>query len=206
MRLDGTLTSWNDDRGFGFIEPAQGGQEIFVHIKAFPGGSGRPQLGQALTFEVELGPNGKKRAHSVQYPVRARARRQQRAESPAPWTAPRILVIPAFIGVGYGVSQTWGVQPVVLLGYVVASVVAFFAYAFDKAAAVRGSWRTPENTLHILGVAGGWPGALLAQQLLRHKSSKPSFVAAFWFTVALNVGAFVAWHAGLLPRAWASAA
>jgi uncharacterized membrane protein YsdA (DUF1294 family)/cold shock CspA family protein len=205
MRLDGALKSWNDDRGFGFIEPAQGGQEIFVHIKAFPGGSGRPQVGQALTFEVELGPNGKKRAHSVQYPVRARAPRRQRAESPAPWTAPRALAIPAFVGVCYYVSQTWGVKPVVLLGYVITSVVAFFAYAFDKAAAARDSWRTQESTLHLLGLAGGWPGALLAQQLLRHKSSKPSFVAVFWFTVALNVGAFVAWHAGLLPRAWASA-
>lgn len=201
MRFDGTLKSWNDERGFGFIEPAQGGQEIFVHIKAFPGGSGRPQVGQALTFEVELSRDGKKRARSVQYPVRARVARQQRTEFPAPWTATRALAIPAFVGLCVYVSQTWGVKPVVLVGYAAASIVAFFAYAFDKAAAVRGSWRTPESTLHLLGVAGGWPGALLAQQLLRHKSSKPSFVAMFWFTAALNVGVFVAWHAGLLPSA-----
>jgi uncharacterized membrane protein YsdA (DUF1294 family)/cold shock CspA family protein len=199
MRLQGTLKSWNDDRGFGFIEPAQGGQEIFVHVKAFPGGSGRPQVGQALTFEVELGPNGKKRAHSVQYPVRPRGARRQRAESPAPWTAPRVLAIPAFIGLCAYVAHTWGMRPAIPAVYVVASIVAFFAYAFDKAAAVRGTWRTAENTLHLLGLAGGWPGALLAQQLLRHKSSKPGFVAVFWFTVVLNVGAFVAWHAGLLP-------
>ena len=37
MRLDGTIKSWNDERGFGFIEPTQGGPEIFVHIKAFSG-------------------------------------------------------------------------------------------------------------------------------------------------------------------------
>ncbi len=206
MRFDGVLKSWNDDRGFGFIEPAQGGREIFVHIKAFPGGSGRPQVGQALTFKVEIGPNGKQRAHSVQYPVRGRAPRQQRTESPAPWTAPRVLAIPAFFGVCYYVSQTWGAKPIILLAYVVASVLAFFAYAFDKAAAVRGSWRTQETTLHLLGLAGGWPGALLAQQLLRHKSSKPSFVAVFWCTVVINVGAFVAWHSGVLPRVWAGAA
>ena len=36
MQFTGTLQSWNDDRGFGFIEATQGGQEIFVHIKAFP--------------------------------------------------------------------------------------------------------------------------------------------------------------------------
>lgn len=201
MRLDGNLKSWNDERGFGFIEPAQGGQEIFVHIKAFPGGSSRPQVGQALTFEVELGSNGKKRAHSVQYPMRGRPSRQKRAESPAQWTMPRILAIPAFVGVCYYVSQTWGVKPVIFLGYFIASVVTLFAYAFDKSAAVRGNWRTQESTLHLLGLAGGWPGALLAQQLLRHKSSKPSFVTVFWFTVVLNVGAFVVWHAGLLPQA-----
>ncbi|RZI78674.1 MAG: cold shock domain-containing protein, partial [Rubrivivax sp.] len=49
MRFDGIIKSWNDDRGFGFIEPAQGGQEIFVHIKAFKGLRGRPQPGQRLT-------------------------------------------------------------------------------------------------------------------------------------------------------------
>jgi cold shock CspA family protein len=72
MRFEGTLKTWHDDRGFGFIEPTQGGQEIFVHIKAFPAGTGRPQVGQVLSFEVALGPNGK-RAQAVQYPVRARS-------------------------------------------------------------------------------------------------------------------------------------
>jgi len=35
MRIEGVIKSWNDERGFGFIEPTQGGQEIFVHVKAF---------------------------------------------------------------------------------------------------------------------------------------------------------------------------
>lgn len=58
MRRSGTLKSWNDERGFGFIEPAQGGKDIFVHIKAFPPGTGRPIIGQVLTFEIERGPKG----------------------------------------------------------------------------------------------------------------------------------------------------
>jgi uncharacterized membrane protein YsdA (DUF1294 family) len=74
----------------------------------------------------------------------------------------------------------------------------FFAYAFDKAAARAGRWRTAEATLLLLGLVGGWPGALLAQQLLRHKSSKAPFRAAFWVTVALNAGVFVA----LSARVW----
>jgi uncharacterized membrane protein YsdA (DUF1294 family) len=54
--------------------------------------------------------------------------------------------------------------------------------------------------MHLLGLAGGWPGALLAQQLLRHKCSKGSFVAVFWITVEANVTVLIAWHSGLLTR------
>lgn len=199
MRIDGKLKSWNDERGFGFIDPVHGGQEIFVHIKAFPSGTGRPSVGQALTFEVELGPNGKKRAHSVQYPVRGRARQPRRAEAPANWTLPRLLAIPAFIAIYYYVATHWPVKPVVIAIYVVVSLVAFLAYALDKSAAIQKRWRTPEGTLLFIGLACGWPGALLAQQLLRHKTSKPSFVAAFWLTVLLNVAGFIGLHAVRLP-------
>jgi uncharacterized membrane protein YsdA (DUF1294 family)/cold shock CspA family protein len=201
MQFTGTLKSWNDDRGFGFIEAAQGGQEIFVHIKAFPAGTGRPSLGQQLIFAVETTDNGKKRARSVQYPARSRAHKSQRAESPAPWTLPRLLVIPAFAAIYGYVAWRWGFRPPVLLAYLGLSLVAFMAYAFDKSSAIAGRWRTREETLHLFAVAGGWPGALLAQQVLRHKMSKPGFVGVFWITVALNVAAFVGWHAGLMPLA-----
>jgi uncharacterized membrane protein YsdA (DUF1294 family)/cold shock CspA family protein len=203
MRLDGNLKTWNDDRGYGFIQPAQGGQEIFVHIKAFPGGSGRPVVGQALTFEVEVGPNGKKRARSVQYPVRSRITRpvaSPRPEAPAPWSLPRLLIVPLFAGIWLYVATRWPVNPLSFALYGGISVLAFLAYGFDKAAARRRRWRTSESTLHLLGLAGGWPGALLAQQLLRHKSSKPSFIAVFWLTVTANIAAFVAWHAALQGR------
>ena len=100
----------------------------------------------------------------------------------------------------------WGFSPPVLLAYIGFSLAAFLAYAFDKSAAVAGRWRTAESTLLLLSAAGGWPGALLAQQLLRHKTSKPSFVRAFWFTVLLNAGTFVAWHAVLRPLTRAAGA
>jgi uncharacterized membrane protein YsdA (DUF1294 family) len=64
-------------------------------------------------------------------------------------------------------------------------------YAVDKSAAKRGDWRTQESTLHFLSIAGGWPGAIVAQQKLRHKSKKQSFRVVFWVTVLLNCGAFV---------------
>jgi uncharacterized membrane protein YsdA (DUF1294 family) len=73
--------------------------------------------------------------------------------------------------------------------------VTLVAYALDKSAAVAGRWRVSEQSLLLLGLAGGWPGGLVAQQLLRHKSNKTSFRHAFWGTVVVNVTAFVAFHA-----------
>ena len=63
----------------------------------------------------------------------------------------------------------------------------------DKYAAQQGQWRTPENTLHLFSLLGGRPGAWFAQQLLRHKSSKPSFRAVYRVTVVLRCLALTAW-------------
>lgn len=67
------------------------------------------------------------------------------------------------------------------------SLVTFIVYAMDKAAARAGRWRTSEATLHLLALACGWPGALVAQQQLRHKSAKRQFRVVFWATVWLNL-------------------
>jgi uncharacterized membrane protein YsdA (DUF1294 family) len=80
--------------------------------------------------------------------------------------------------------------------YAIASAACFIAYALDKSAARQGRRRTPERTLLLLGLAGGWPGGLAAQQLLRHKSSKTSFLIKFWLTVALNLAALISLQAG----------
>ena len=76
----------------------------------------------------------------------------------------------------------------VLLFYLMASIVCFAVYARDKSAARRGQRRTPERTLLLLGLAGGWPGAVLAQQWLRHKTRKQPFQNLFWLSVAAHVG------------------
>ncbi|HEU4374512.1 MAG TPA: DUF1294 domain-containing protein [Telluria sp.] len=95
---------------------------------------------------------------------------------------------------------TWGTPNMVGVVYLLASVACFIVYAIDKAAARAGRWRTSENTLLFMGLACGWPGAALAQQWMRHKSSKPSFRARFWVTVGVNVAAFayLAWPGSFL--------
>ncbi|WP_431480946.1 DUF1294 domain-containing protein [Pseudomonas thivervalensis] len=79
-----------------------------------------------------------------------------------------------------------GVSWVPMAAYGVVSVVAFLLYWSDKRKARLDAWRTPENVLHALELAGGWPGALLAQQLFRHKTRKVSFQVVFWFIVLLH--------------------
>ena len=202
MRFDGSIKTWNDDRGFGFIEPVQGGQEIFVHVKAFRRRAGRPQVGQFVSFEVEIGPQGKKRAGNVEPILPARDR--LRHESPAQWGPATLFAIPAFLVLFVVVAVAWRPPLLVVAIYLGASVVTFAAYAIDKSAAARGTWRTPESTLHSLALVGGWPGALLAQKLLRHKSSKAKFRAVFWGTVAINVAAFVLLSSPLGRPLWAA--
>lgn len=67
------------------------------------------------------------------------------------------------------------------------SGLAFLMYAIDKSKAKRNAWRIPENTLHTLSLLGGWPGAAIGQQLLRHKTQKRSFRIIYWLTVVVNL-------------------
>lgn len=204
MRDDGVIRSWNDERGFGFIEPTLGGQEIFVHIKAFPRGATRPTVGQRVSFEVELGARGKKRARKVEAIRSTRASATARNNSPAQWGTATLFAIPAFLILYVASDFLWRPPTWFALVYVVVSVVTFLAYALDKSSARRGAWRTPESTLHILAVAGGWPGALLAQQFLRHKSVKAEFRSVFWVTVAVNIAAFVVLSSPVGSLLWAA--
>ena len=70
MRIEGSLTKWNDDRGFGFITPTQGGPEMFAHISAFPRDGQRPRLGERVTFEIGTGKDGKQQAKNIVCPTR----------------------------------------------------------------------------------------------------------------------------------------
>ncbi len=75
------------------------------------------------------------------------------------------------------------------------SAIAYMAYAFDKQAAQKGLWRIPETTLHLIELLFGWPGALLAQLRLRHKTSKLSYRVEFWLMALTNLTATALWVA-----------
>ena len=82
----------------------------------------------------------------------------------------------------------------ILYAYIGLSAILFLRHWRDKSAARKARRRTPEVSLHLNALIGGWPGALIAQQTLRHKSKKGSFRVVLWITVLLNCAAFVWFH------------
>ena len=109
-------------------------------------------------------------------------------------------VAAAFLGL-VGVLAALKVVPgPAVLIFLFMSVIAFVLYRADKSAAKQGSWRVPESRLHLVSLVGGWPGALLAQQIYHHKTRKQSFQIAFWITVFVNC-AVLAWVAFEQPLA-----
>ena len=75
----------------------------------------------------------------------------------------------------------------VLIVYTIMSIVTYIIYSIDKSRAINDEYRISEQILHILSLIGGWIGALLAQQRLRHKNKKISFQIVFWITVILHI-------------------
>ena len=90
-----------------------------------------------------------------------------------------LIALAALAGVGW-LEMSW------LVLYYGASLITYSCYARDKTAALNTRRRTPEPALHLMSLLGGWPGALIAQVHLRHKTRKPSFLVEYWFTVILN--------------------
>lgn len=186
MRSKGKITSWNDDKGFGFITPVAGGKQVFLHISAFGSRNRRPGIGQEVTYAMSVDKQGRPCAANVTLAGDTLTRKNRRNSiSPSIIGTAVFMIIVCLAAVSARI-------PLLIFGlYVIASGLAFIMYAADKSAAMKGASRTPESTLHLLSLAGGWPGALIAQQQLRHKTKKQTFRAVFRMTVLMNTGTFV---------------
>jgi uncharacterized membrane protein YsdA (DUF1294 family)/cold shock CspA family protein len=186
MRHKGRIAQWQDDRGFGFIESMSGGERVFVHVKSFTNRHRRPVTDDLVTFELTHDPRGRPQGVNVTFT----GDRTLRATSPMPG-ATSLLVAATFL-ISVFVAVIAGRLPVFVFWlYSVGSGITFLAYGWDKSSARPNRWRTTESTLHLLSLVGGWPGALIAQKYLRHKSSKQSFQNVFWGMVVLNCGGLV---------------
>ncbi|MBH0054370.1 DUF1294 domain-containing protein [Salinibacterium sp. SWN139] len=202
-RQQGALASWNDERGFGFItvdDPRgtngagssngngeSNGESVFAHISAFPRRDTRPTPGERVSFVVEHTNEGKVRARTIRY--LSASGRPLRTKRRKPGTM-SYVVLATFV-VAIGILTAIGALPWLFAAlYLVMSIITYALYASDKKAAQSRQWRVTESALLGLGLFGGWPGAILAQQRLRHKTQKPLFRQAFWGTVVLNILVF----------------
>ena len=179
MRLRGKIIKWKDQRGFGFIRPLRGGEEIFVHINAFSNRSRRPVGNEFVTYEIGSDNQGRTQAKQVEF-------FGDNSTTPAAgWMIASTIALLFLIFLGGSVFMD--LLPFLVLPiYLLASAVSYLVYDKDKTAAQRHQWRIGEGTLLSLGLLCGWPGAFVAQQKLRHKSKKLSFQIVFWGTVVVN--------------------
>lgn len=167
----GRIVEWHADQGFGFVR--DGAESWFLHIRSFAARELIPAKGDRVRFVPGRDPKGRPcAAGAVLLHRRFRAVAQRGVAQLALLVLPllAILTLP---------GSAWPVIGLLLS----VSAVTFACYWRDKRAAIRGGRRVPETTLHLLELAGGWPGALLAQHCLRHKSSKDAYQRVFWLVI-----------------------
>jgi uncharacterized membrane protein YsdA (DUF1294 family)/cold shock CspA family protein len=220
----GTLQSWNDQKGFGFIQPDRGGERLFVHISAMRGDA-RPTQGQRVYFVSGWDSNGRPRAEHMRaeaITVDRPSIRQRPAGTGT--TVPRGARIREPVGrrrsdgllrvrnvplklLAFGalcaLPMAGSLQllsahglPWALASHVLASSASFGLYWTDKRSAAAERRRVPEHRLHLAALLGGWPGALVAQQVFRHKTRKASFQVVFWAIVFVHQAFWAAWLLG----------
>lgn len=186
MRLVGRITDWNDAKGFGFVVPNGGGDRAFVHVNEFQRGSRRPVTGDLISYLASTDQRGRLNAKQIRHAG------QKIAQPRTPSRVPRAALGFGALATAAGLAVAGIIPLALLVGMAGLSVLAYLIYWLDKSAAQRTAQRTPESTLHLLSLAGGWPGALIAQQQFRHKTIKQPFQSVFWATVVLNM-AVLAW-------------
>jgi uncharacterized membrane protein YsdA (DUF1294 family)/cold shock CspA family protein len=185
QRSTGQVVTWKSQEKYGFIQSQSHPDDIFFHITNCPERSWMPQIGEPVSFEVRTDAQGRLRAINV------------KSLSPTPHIAPprinpidttlALLVCVAFI-VLLGLATIMVDLPVWVIGwYLTTSLITLTLYVEDKQRAKHGKRRIPERILHRWELFGGWLGALIAQELARHKVKKSSYLFTFWLIVVLHL-------------------
>ncbi len=177
----GRIVHWKPDRGFGFVRPKNGGRDVFLHISDIRHSGYEPQIGDDVRYSLKQDGQGRRRAAGAAIAGVPRMRRE--------WIDAVAVLIPAGFLLNLSILDGYRLA---LIPYLGLSIVTMLLYATDKRRAVTGEWRVSEASLQLLALMGGWPGAILAQLLFRHKTRKVSFQLFFWGIVAVHV-AFWTW-------------
>ena len=199
---DGVSTQISDDRGFGFIQPIDGTEEVFLHISEIKDATRRPQENDTIYYYV-VDSDGKVRACNA-YILGARNQSRDlsgtlnggakvRSVDPSNFPIVEVLLLSILPLLG-AIHFTWTTRnPLPLVLYPVMSLVTYNSYADDKSRAKQNAWRISEQNLHLYELAGGWLGGFIAQRLLRHKSKKESYQAVFWTIVLVHYIGWLFW-------------
>ena len=185
----GILTEWNDERGYGFITPYDGGEKVFLHIKSLLQSARRPVIGELFFYKLTTDDKGRPRAEQA-------FQKTLDEKRCTPFTHSIIKGLSffwplAFIPAIAITAKTGRLAVGFCAAYIINSLLTILLYWEDKHLAQYKYWRIPEKCLHIWEFLCGWPGALYAQQAFRHKRSKTSFLVVFWLCAIANVIALV---------------
>lgn len=182
VRRKGKIKTWNGGKGYGFISPESGGKDIFLHITSFQQRGRMPKTGEVIAYTLAKDKQNRLCAIDATFDgEKLKNENKQRSSFSA-------VAISSLFLIGLSAFVLFGKLPVsILLLYMAVSLITLIMYLKDKSAARTGGWRTSESTLHVLALLGGWPGALFAQALFRHKSKKTDFRIVFFVTVFFNI-------------------
>jgi uncharacterized membrane protein YsdA (DUF1294 family)/cold shock CspA family protein len=177
MERTGRIIKFDPDKGFGFIASEDSRRDTFFHVSAIDGNRSNIRIGETVSFVTGFDSQGRQRATKLRRATSALGLRS---------ALPAIIGAAAFLGWMAYLAETGTAPQLTPLVYAAVSAVSFAAYGMDKLSARQQARRTPEATLHLLDLIGGWPGGLIAQQLFRHKRRKVSFMAVFGVTAVLH--------------------
>lgn len=181
MYSQGKIVKWKQDQAFGFIQGDDGTKDIFVHVTAFQKRSREPVVGDGVIYKLTLDDQARLRATSVRFQGEGRSFQRKSFK--------KIFILIVCIVYALMVSaliRSFDLSRYMLGAVFALNIVTYFFYKADKTAARANLWRVSKKTLHLLSLLGGWPGALIAQRTLRHKTSKTQFRVLFYLTVFIN--------------------
>lgn len=182
----GEIVHWNDEKGYGFIRSSKDQPNIFFHISHYAYHHRRPKKGENVAFLLQPHPEHKPTA--VRVVAQGHEDTLYKSEAHDQQTNKPYLAeasVYAILNLLFYIILSTISIPITIASFII-SILTFMLYSLDKHASLQNSQRVPEASLHIAALLGGWPGALIARPLLRHKTSKNRFIIFFWLSVIIN--------------------
>lgn len=191
MRRSGELVQWNNKGGYGFVRD-EAGRDFYVHVSSLTDGA-RPKLGDSVSFEIGKGRKGRPAAVDVTVtstaPVAAPTLRDatrlsgnvSRYKLGLRTAAATLMTLLILSAIATEHAPVW-----IGLLYAAMGAGSALLYRFDKLYAMTGKYRVSENNLHLVDLCFGIIGGLAAQEVYRHKTVKPAFVARTWGIALLH--------------------